>query len=477
MNFDRPPQNEKGNESLEKLENIQEVLTLNPELAEVAEKMSRSYLIDSLKKEEKELPQDLKEYYEKHSNNKEWLDILSIYPEDLQRKVIQKRPDGTAENILELRERLNEEWAKVSENFIKKLYNSKAKALENSIENGKFNEHVLLKEDEKKIDELIAEIEPWLDKFAGLYIHKSEIFPDQKVRETFGLKEYNSEDIKLSEVRNNKEWYKKIDLFVEQYFKFFAGQTKENKLEVVMHFLDFAEYFVNRDDERYHQNWLLLKNNLDVSKVDSRKFVPLDMEGSTRISNTLWHYANQQGLRYSRILAGRYNIQTKFNNYSESKLEVSSGAKELYAKYLETIFSESKYKEIGFKGVPKDFSEENKPSFYTKDLEAAKYYSGLREGTQTISAVFNFKNPLIINAEKPAPIPIITPDGKTLGTFNDKDINEKIISAGYDGLILNRKFSTPLNGWEILSFNNESRHILGTKDDIEKFKEFSLDKK
>jgi len=149
-------------------------------------------------------------------------------------------------------------------------------------------------------------------------------------------------------------------------------------------------------------------------------------------------------------------------------------AVKLYSKYLQTIFPNSTYKEIGFKGVPQDFSDENKPSFYTKDIEAAKYYSGLREGTQTVSAIFNFKNPLIINAEKPAPIPIITPDGKTLGTFNDKDINEKIISAGYDGLILNRKFSTPLNGWEILSFNNESRHVLGNDFDIEKFKEFVL---
>lgn len=147
-------------------------------------------------------------------------------------------------------------------------------------------------------------------------------------------------------------------------------------------------------------------------------------------------------------------------------------AEKLYAEYLKTVFPESKYKEIGFKGVSQDFSEENKPSFYTKDLEAAKYYAGLKEGTQTISAIFDFKNPLIVNAEKPAPIPIVTPDGKTLGTFNDKDINEKIISAGYDGLILNRNFSTPLEGWEILSFDNKSRHILGSESDIEKFKEF-----
>lgn len=165
-------------------------------------------------------------------------------------------------------------------------------------------------------------------------------------------------------------------------------------------------------------------------------------------------------------------IKNGEKDYTLDFSHIEKSSVELYSKYLETIFPESKYKEIGFKGVSSDFPNEDKPSFYTKDIDASKYYSQLREGNQIISAVFNFQNPLIVNAEKPAPIPIITPDGKTLGTFNDKDINEKIISAGYDGLILNRKFSTPLDGWEILSFNSNTRHILGTEYDKERFKEF-----
>lgn len=150
----------------------------------------------------------------------------------------------------------------------------------------------------------------------------------------------------------------------------------------------------------------------------------------------------------------------------------SIGNEEEYRKYIETIFPESNYKEIGFKGVSRSFTEENKPSFYTKDIQAAKYYSSLREGTEIIGAIFNFKNPLIINAEKPAPIPIVTYEGQILGTFNDKDINDKIISAGFDGLVLNRGFGTPLGGWEILSFNNQTRYILGSGKDISNFKEF-----
>lgn len=148
------------------------------------------------------------------------------------------------------------------------------------------------------------------------------------------------------------------------------------------------------------------------------------------------------------------------------------GSEEKYSKYLETVFPNSKYKEIGFKGVSNSFQEEDKPSFYTKDINASRYYSQLREGTRIISAIFDFQNPLIVNAERPAPITIIDSVGNILGSFNDQDINEKIISAGYDGLILNRGFSTPLNGWEILSFSNDSRQILGTLKDIQNFKEF-----
>lgn len=346
MDFNKSPQNEKGNESLQKLDSIQEVLILNPELAEIAEKASRAYLFDYLKTEQ-ELPQDLKEYHEKHSENKEWLDVLSIYPADLQRKIIEKRPDGTAENILELRERLNEEWAKVSEKFIEKLYSSKCTELENLFDQLPHKQGELIsKNDEREINTLISDISNWLDKFAGIYINKSKVFPDEKIRKTFGVPDYSPEDLTLTEVRENKEWYEKLDFFIEQYFKFFAAGTKENRLESAMHFLDFAEYFIKKDDERYHSNWLLLKDNLDSDNLsrnkDIREFIPENIANSTGLSNRIWYYGNHNNLKYARILPGRYNIQTKFDNYSEPKLEVSSGAKELYRKYFETIHTENK---------------------------------------------------------------------------------------------------------------------------------------
>lgn len=148
------------------------------------------------------------------------------------------------------------------------------------------------------------------------------------------------------------------------------------------------------------------------------------------------------------------------------------GTKEQYSEYLDTIFPESKVKYVVFKGLREDFFNENKPSFFTSDKDAAKYYSSLVNRKEVISAILDFKNPLIVDAEKPAPISILDKMGITLGTFSDKDINEKILAAGYDGLVINRKFSSPLDGWEILTFGNMSRYILGSQIDIEKFKTF-----
>ena len=46
---------------------------------------------------------DLQGYYKKHENNKEWLQILSKFPEGLQREIIDERGDGTKDDIDEFK--------------------------------------------------------------------------------------------------------------------------------------------------------------------------------------------------------------------------------------------------------------------------------------------------------------------------------------------------------------------------------------
>ncbi len=46
---------------------------------------------------------DLQGYYKKHENNKEWLQLLSKFPEGLQREIIDEYGDGTKNYIDEIR--------------------------------------------------------------------------------------------------------------------------------------------------------------------------------------------------------------------------------------------------------------------------------------------------------------------------------------------------------------------------------------
>ena len=46
---------------------------------------------------------DLQGQYKKHENNKEWLQILSKFPEGLQREIIDERGDGTKDDIDEFK--------------------------------------------------------------------------------------------------------------------------------------------------------------------------------------------------------------------------------------------------------------------------------------------------------------------------------------------------------------------------------------
>lgn len=150
------------------------------------------------------------------------------------------------------------------------------------------------------------------------------------------------------------------------------------------------------------------------------------------------------------------------------------GSEQQYAVYLKTIFPNTKILHLGYKGVGDDFTADNDyPSFFTYNFDAAQYYSTMQKSTKVISALFNFQNPLIVDAEKPAPITLREADGSILGNFSENGINEKIQNAGYDGLILHRKFGEPLDGWEVLSFNSSSRHILGSDEDLKNFEEFT----
>ena len=154
---------------------------------------------------------------------------------------------------------------------------------------------------------------------------------------------------------------------------------------------------------------------------------------------------------------------------------------------MKIVISESQYKKLitennipiefeAYKGVPMDFEPRGGPMFFSKYYDGAEYYGIHKLEGKVVTAIMRFKNPLIVNAFRPAigsgngeGIPMYKDEegdkwpgsDNFIGTFSDDDINEKVQSAGYDGVIINRKFGDHLNGWEVLSFDSSTREFIG----------------
>lgn len=127
-----------------------------------------------------------------------------------------------------------------------------------------------------------------------------------------------------------------------------------------------------------------------------------------------------------------------------------------------------------YKGVKMDFEPHDGPMFFTQYYDGAQYYGIHRLEGKVMTAIIRFNNPLIVNAYQPPSgngygegIPIYKDENgdkwvgsdNFIGTFSDNDINEKVKSHGYDGVIINKKFGNPIDGWEVLSFDSSTREF------------------
>lgn len=122
---------------------------------------------------------------------------------------------------------------------------------------------------------------------------------------------------------------------------------------------------------------------------------------------------------------------------------------------------------IAYKGITPDYNyEKDGPMFFTKFYAGANHYATVYNG-RVLTVKLRFKNPLIVNAYEPARsghgIPIYADENDKstyIGTFSDSDINEKLLALGYDGIIVNRRFGDPIDGWEILSLSKDTREFV-----------------
>jgi hypothetical protein len=191
------------------------------------------------------------------------------------------------------------------------------------------------------------------------------------------------------------------------------------------------------------------------------------------------------------------NLNKDFNN--QITPEQKQQALQLYSQYLDTIFPNSKVKDIVYHGTKKEFdkfdksklgsnlgylSSDTKKGFYFGTLKEAKQYGfvySAEEGKQRIvSSILNIKNPKIVTSEEYVKIANKYADDKNVArrqeprNFESKLVNPLIdlaLKNNNDGLVLEDIFDAT-KGTQQLVFEPEQIHILGSKQDIEGFKEF-----
>jgi hypothetical protein len=196
--------------------------------------------------------------------------------------------------------------------------------------------------------------------------------------------------------------------------------------------------------------------------------------------------------------SGSSIINSKLNNLYPNSLkntfkitsQQEQQAKQLYSQYLDSIFPDSKVKDIVYHGGRKGIefftkygnNNHNQSDYYTKNgiyftdsIEYAKnpYADRYGKDGQVYRVLINIKNPIpfdklfkteiiennIIVGYKNDGYVKPSEYGST-DTIDDEDL-EKIKKDGYDGII-----------GEKIVFEPEQIHILGNKQDIEGFKEF-----
>lgn len=137
----------------------------------------------------------------------------------------------------------------------------------------------------------------------------------------------------------------------------------------------------------------------------------------------------------------------------------SIGTKEQYAEYLQTIFPSSKAKEIVYHSSP------NKIEKFRNNMFGTYFsYSPIKGvyGNVVNKALLNVKNPLV----KPKP----TDSMEEKETYNKEYRNYNNPSSPHDASIEGSTVTD--EGVQIRVKDPEQIHILGGKDDIDKFREY-----
>lgn len=182
-------------------------------------------------------------------------------------------------------------------------------------------------------------------------------------------------------------------------------------------------------------------------------------------------YGATDGLK--RFLNKDEGVKEGVDFVFEQNPELSEiGNQQQYSKYLDTIFPDSKVRDIVYHGTGEVFETFNKKrTYFAKELEYAKSFpdwqtKGKKENKRIINAIVNIQN--LRNVNKYIDNAGIEPTDRNILSFsNSANFEKQSREEGFDGLEVSVK-----NMDEIVVFEPEQIHILGGKQDIENFKKF-----
>ena len=197
-------------------------------------------------------------------------------------------------------------------------------------------------------------------------------------------------------------------------------------------------------------------------------------KGSKYTQEQFKEYISNNKNEFSHIIASNKNVIDSFKRkmegidfvFSQSPELASIGSKAQYLQYLSTIFKTSKVKDIVYHKTPFSFEKFEKP------IEDRK----LNKGNKSDAIFFNYENTGFFRSKEGAKtISVIVNTIKNKQTSEDipyatgsKQEIKDILKEDFDSITVN-KFGGKK---ELLVFEPEQIHILGSKQDLEGFKDF-----
>lgn len=319
---------------------------------------------------------------------------------------------------------------------------------------------------------------------------KLDFNPTQKIQRDLGIKdtqENTSEGVgKLSEQEKNIQEVFKLNPELEQAVREALGEDADYSNIVI-------ELGRSKDSEplgrvqninvRYKGQLIIDSDNVQsnklflVTKKDGTSYVgdiyiPTDLQGQGLGIKILQKTANTLDTKIipTYLSTGGHTLDNAKKMWEKvgNKITPKHDAEKLYAKYLETIFPESKVKDIVWHGTisspfdtfDKDFEHNKKGVFFFGQFGQAKGYKDT-DGGVLIPAVINLVNPYRQSDDEKWATDQLT-----------KESFDEIKSFGNDGVTGLGIFNDP----EYIAFKPEQVHILGSASDIEEFKQFASKK-